>query len=85
MEKINTDDAPRRMVRKIDSDALYGNCIFVGKICCHTSVRKITDGPNATPPIVVPNAGTCNFFQVTGQIATQWNRGPDNGTHVNEG
>ena len=30
--------------------------------------------------------GTCNFFQVTGQITTlQWSRGPDNSTHVNEG
>ena len=31
-------------------------------------------------------AGTCNFFQVTGQIATlEWSRGPDNVRHVNEG
>ncbi len=31
-------------------------------------------------------AGTFNFFQVTGQIATiQLRRGPDNGKHVNEG
>ena len=31
-------------------------------------------------------AGTCNFFQVTGQIATiQWGRGPDSVKHVNEG
>ena len=31
-------------------------------------------------------AGTCNFFQVTGQITTlKWSRGPDNVTRVNEG
>ena len=30
-----------------------------------------------------PKPGTCNFFQVAGQIATlQWSQGPDNVTHV---
>ena len=33
-----------------------------------------------------PRPGTCNLFQVTGQIATlQWSPGPDNVEHVNEG
>ena len=33
-----------------------------------------------------PSPGTCNLFQVTGQIATlQWSPGPDNVEHVNEG
>ena len=33
-----------------------------------------------------PRPGTCNLFQVTGQIATlQWSPGPDNIEHVNEG
>ena len=36
--------------------------------------------------IAASKAGTCNFFQVTGQITTlKWSRGPDNVTHVNEG
>ena len=31
-------------------------------------------------------SGTCNFFQVAGQIATlKWSRGPDNITSVNGG
>ena len=31
-------------------------------------------------------SGTCNFFQVAGQIATlKWIRGPDNVTSVNGG
>ena len=36
--------------------------------------------------VQVSKSGTCNCFQVTGQLATlKWSRGPDNVTCVNEG
>ena len=44
------------------------------------------DGRECIHDVTSVRSGTCNFFQVTGQIATlKWSRGPDNVTRVNEG
>ena len=55
--------------------------IFTAKSLFHTA--QINEHSTDLKSLFrVTRSGTCNFFQVTGQIATlQWSRGPGNGTH----
>ena len=56
------------------------------RIRATTNVGEITKKVQERRLKWYSRTGTCNFFQVTGQIATmKWGRGPDNVTHVNEG
>ena len=59
---------------------------------CHLGQHRLTapsarrDDPVDHNAMSCIRPGTCNLFQVTGQIATlQWSPGPDNVEHVNEG